>query len=158
MRSVFFYQYDGVRIGIAEIGGALTEVFFENHVPAGFARSESREAETPLIREAAAQIGRYLAGGLREFDLPLDLRGTEFQKDVWRALLAIPYGETASYGGIAAAIGRPKAVRAVGLANNRNPVSIIVPCHRVVGHDGSLVGYGGGLPLKRRLLELEGNH
>jgi O-6-methylguanine DNA methyltransferase len=98
----------------------------------------------------------YFAGRLREFRIPLDLRGTDFQMRVWRQLQTIPYGETRSYLQIAAAIGLPKAVRAAGAANGANPVPIIVPCHRVIGASGKLVGYGGGLPLKKRLLELEG--
>lgn len=167
MKNVFFYNLDElagsrsdqrlekVVIGIAEENGAITELFFESHVPAGFARAESRRLETPLIKEAAAQTRDYLAGGRRDFALPLAMHGTEFQKAAWNALCTIPYGELRSYKDMAALIGRPKAVRAVGMANNRNPISIIVPCHRVIGHDGSLVGYGGGLPLKRYLLELE---
>ena len=96
------------------------------------------------------------SGRRRRFDLPLDLRGTDFQKRCWQELLKIPYGETRSYAEIARAIGNPAAVRAVGLANGQNPIAIIVPCHRVIGSDGSLTGYGGGLETKRKLLELEG--
>jgi len=164
VKNVFFYRFAAlgsveglgeIVIGIAETDGAVTELFFENHVPAGFRRVESRKEETPLIREAAAQVESYLSGKLREFSVPIAMSGTDFQKDVWNALLTIPYGETASYGEIASLIGRPKAARAVGLANNRNPISVIVPCHRVIGGDGKLVGYGGGLPLKRYLLDLE---
>ena len=98
----------------------------------------------------------YFAGKLRAFDLPLDLGGTPFQLRVWHELERIPYGETRSYLQIAAAIGAPKAVRAVGAANGANPIPIVVPCHRVIGSGGKLVGYGGGLPLKKRLLTLEG--
>jgi methylated-DNA-[protein]-cysteine S-methyltransferase len=101
------------------------------------------------------ELDAYFAGRLRRFTLPLDLRGTPFQKAVWNALLEIPYGETRSYSDIARAIGKAAAVRAVGLANGANPVSIIVPCHRVIGKRGDLVGYGGGLDRKRALLELE---
>jgi len=104
---------------------------------------------------AFRELDAYFAGTLRKFTLPLDLRGTPFQKGVWEALLEIPYGETRSYSYIASAIGRPAAVRAIGLANGANPVSIIVPCHRVIGKSGDLVGYGGGLERKRALLELE---
>jgi O-6-methylguanine DNA methyltransferase len=107
------------------------------------------------LEEAARQLRAYFAGEAREFNLPLDMQGTEFQKRVWRELLAIPYGETRGYGEIAAAMGAPKAVRAVGAANGANPIPIVVPCHRVIGAAGKLVGYGGGLALKRRLLELE---
>src|SRR5688572_5390755 len=104
---------------------------------------------------AAKQLLEYLAGKRREFELPLDLRGTEFQVAVWRALCAIPYGETISYGEQARRVGRPNAPRAVGAANGANPIAIVVPCHRVVNADGKLGGYGGGLPLKKRLLALE---
>jgi methylated-DNA-[protein]-cysteine S-methyltransferase len=104
---------------------------------------------------AAAQLSEYFAGRLTSFDLPVTRTGTAFQRLVWSALQDIPYGTTVSYGELAAAIGRPSAARAVGLANGRNPVSIVVPCHRVVGSDGSLTGYGGGLERKRYLLALE---
>jgi O-6-methylguanine DNA methyltransferase len=102
------------------------------------------------------ELGEYFAGSRREFSFPLDLRGTEFQLACWRALLAIPYGEMRTYADIARAVGRPKGFRAVGMANNRNPIAIVVPCHRVIASDGSLCGYGGGLDIKRKLLELEG--
>ncbi|HLJ66075.1 MAG TPA: methylated-DNA--[protein]-cysteine S-methyltransferase [Chloroflexota bacterium] len=110
----------------------------------------------PVLSALSAQLTAYFEGKLRDFDVPLDLRGTPFQHEVWNALLAIPYGEVRSYGEIAAAIGRPRAVRAVGMANHANPVPIIVPCHRVIGSDHSLTGYGGGLDLKARLLQQEG--
>jgi len=103
----------------------------------------------------AKQLEAYFAGELVDFDIDIDLRGTEFQRRVWKALLTIPYGETRSYGEIAEQIGAPGAARAVGLANGHNPISIIVPCHRVIGAGGSLTGYGGGLERKRTLLELE---
>ena len=109
----------------------------------------------PLLLETKRQLRAYFAGDLREFDLPLDIAGTAFQQRVWRALLRIPYGETRSYSEIARSIGAPSAVRAVGAANGANPIPIVVPCHRVIGAGGSLVGYGGGLPLKQRLLALE---
>ena len=114
--------------------------------------------ETPLLREAAKQIGEYFSGTRKAFDLPLSYHGTPFQMADWGALLTIPYGETRSYRDIAEQIGNPKAYRAVGMANNRNPIGIIIPCHRVIGHDGGMVGYGGGLPIKTYLLELERNH
>ena len=101
------------------------------------------------------QLKDYFAGRLHTFTIPLSLKGTAFQRDVWRALQTIPYGATASYGAIAKKIGKPKASRAVGAANGQNPVSIITPCHRVIGQGGQLVGYGGGLPIKKALLELE---
>ncbi len=106
-------------------------------------------------RETAAQLDKYFTGNLREFDVPLDVRGTDFQRQVWQLLRTIPYGETRSYGQLARAIGRPSAGRAVGRANGTNPVSIIIPCHRVIGSTGRLVGYGGGLDRKSALLNLE---
>ena len=112
--------------------------------------------EPPVLAEARRQVLEYLAGARRSFDLPLDPRGTSFQRRVWAALTAIPWGETRTYAQIAAAVGSPRAVRAVGQANHRNPIPILIPCHRVVGADGTLTGYGGGLELKRKLLELEG--
>ncbi|CAM3177289.1 methylated-DNA--[protein]-cysteine S-methyltransferase [Mycobacterium colombiense] len=105
--------------------------------------------------EAVEQLGAYFAGELTDFDVELDLRGTAFQRRVWRALLTIPYGETRSYGEIAEQIAAPGAARAVGLANGHNPIAIVVPCHRVIGANGSLTGFGGGLGRKRTLLELE---
>jgi O-6-methylguanine DNA methyltransferase len=122
-------------------------------------------AESQKIRfeDSAHELGAYVreleeyfAGTRRAFDFPLDLRGTDFQIACWRALLAIPYGETRTYADIARAVGRPQGFRAVGMANNRNPVAIVVPCHRVIASDGTLCGYGGGLDIKRKLLELEG--
>ena len=110
----------------------------------------------PVLSAASDQLEEYFAGGRRRFDCPLDVAGTAFQRAVWGQLSAIPFGETRSYRQIAEAIGKPSAVRAVGLANGANPVSIIVPCHRVIGADGSLTGFGGGLDLKRQLLEHEG--
>ena len=115
-----------------------------------------RPGTHPIAAEAIRQLRAYFAGKLRRFDLPLDLQGTEFQRRVWRELEAIPFGETRSYSQIATVIGAPRAVRAVGAANGANPIPIVIPCHRVIGAAGALVGYGGGLPLKKRLLELEG--
>jgi methylated-DNA-[protein]-cysteine S-methyltransferase len=113
------------------------------------------DPEQTLLAEAARQLRSYFAGELRGFDLPLDPAGTEFQLRVWRQLETIPYGGTRSYSQIAEAVGSPKAVRAVGAANGANPIAIVIPCHRVIGSSGKLVGYGGGLPLKQRLLALE---
>ena len=111
----------------------------------------------PTVDRAAAQLAEWFAGTRERFDLPLAPRGTAFQRRVWAALVAVPYGETATYGDIAAAIDQPTATRAVGAANARNPIPLIIPCHRVVGADGALVGYsgGGGVPTKRYLLDLE---
>jgi methylated-DNA-[protein]-cysteine S-methyltransferase len=113
---------------------------------------ESVDQLRPYVRE----LEEYFAGKRREFSFPLDLRGTEFQMACWKALCAIPYGETRTYADIARAVGRPQGFRAVGMANNRNPIAIVVPCHRVIASDGTLCGYGGGLETKRKLLELEG--
>jgi methylated-DNA-[protein]-cysteine S-methyltransferase len=115
-----------------------------------------REGDHRLLREARRQLAEYFAGRRRSFDLPLAPEGTGFQREVWHALATIPYGETVSYAQLAARIGRPKAMRAVGAANGRNPLPIVLPCHRVIGADGSLTGFGGGLDTKRFLLELEG--
>lgn len=112
--------------------------------------------DDPRLADLETQLGEYLAGERRVFDVPLDPRGTPFQIAVWRELLNIPHGQTRSYQDVAVAIGRPTAVRAVGAANGSNPIPIIIPCHRVIGRDGSLTGYGGGLPMKERLLCLEG--
>jgi methylated-DNA-[protein]-cysteine S-methyltransferase len=108
-----------------------------------------------MIKKTAAQLAEYFDGKRKTFNLPLAPEGTEFQKSVWQALQTIPFGETRSYGEIAAQIGKPQASRAVGMANNRNPIVIIIPCHRVIGHDGNLTGYGGGLKVKEFLLHLE---
>ena len=112
---------------------------------------ESPGALAPYVKE----LDEYFSGDRRKFTFPLDLRGTEFQLKCWRALLEIPYGETRSYGDLARAIGHPTAFRAVGMSNNRNPIAIVVPCHRVIASDGTLCGYGGGLDIKRKLLDLE---
>ena len=113
------------------------------------------DPQHPVLRETARQLMEYFAGARRQFDLPLEFRGTDFQRGVWAALLMIPYGETRSYGQIADQLGNPAAVRAVGAANGRNPISIIAPCHRVIGMSGDLTGFGGGLDAKAFLLSLE---
>jgi len=157
MKKIWFYKYKAdnfsklLILGIAEENGAICRVFFkEKYKLDGF-----EEQETSLIKEAAKQLDEYFNKKRKFFNLPLTLYGTDFQKKVWNELLNIPYGKTCSYGELAAIIGNSKASRAVGMANNRNPVVIIIPCHRVIGHDGSLTGYAGGLELKRELLELE---
>lgn len=123
---------------------------------AGFSQREAPEVDDdPVLERAVCQLDEYFAGNRTDFDLPLHLVGTEFQRDAWLALASIPYGETVSYAGQAEAIGRPGAFRAVGAANGQNPLPIVLPCHRVVGSDGSLTGFGGGLDLKQRLLDLE---
>ena len=122
----------------------------------GFVASRQRESgEHPLLKEAAGQLAAYFAGRLSRFDLPLSPQGTGFQRKVWSALQRVPYGQTASYGQIARQIGQPGAGRAVGAANGRNPVAIVVPCHRIIGANGTLTGYAGGLERKAWLLKLE---
>ncbi len=118
----------------------------------------SKASALPLLNEAKKQVLEYLEGSRKEFDLLLAPEGSVFQQKVWKALTLIPYGETRSYGEIAKLIGNPKACRAVGMANNKNPISLIIPCHRVIGSNGSLVGYGWGLELKAELLKLEKNN
>lgn len=119
---------------------------------------EGAKPSRTKLRAAARELGEYFAGTRQQFDIPLHPSGTPFQLEVWGALLTIPYGETVSYGEIARRIRRPRAMRAVGAANGANPLSIIVPCHRVIGSNGDLVGYGGGLPIKRWLLAHERRH
>jgi methylated-DNA-[protein]-cysteine S-methyltransferase len=114
-----------------------------------------RDDRHSVLVETERQLNEYFAGNRREFDLPLDMRGTHFQKSVWEALLAIPFGETRSYGQIARQLGNANATRAVGAANGQNPIPIVVPCHRVIGSNGTLTGFGGGLETKARLLSLE---
>ncbi|WP_334181742.1 methylated-DNA--[protein]-cysteine S-methyltransferase [Novosphingobium sp.] len=135
----------------------LVAVLWENDDPARVRLGEVQDmADHPVLARTAAQLAEYFAGERRAFDLPLDFRGTDFQKSVWAQLLTIPFGETRSYGELARALGNPTASRAVGAANGRNPISIIAPCHRVVGASGSLTGFAGGLETKAFLLKLEG--
>ncbi len=134
-------------------GERLTGIHFPQHQ--GAAQAAWRR-DAKRLAEACRQLRAYFAGELRDFDLPLAMAGSAFERRVWKALCQIPYGKTVSYGSIAARIKQPKACRAVGLANGRNPIPIVVPCHRVIGANGSLTGYGGGLDTKRWLLELEG--
>ncbi|HNX29294.1 MAG TPA: methylated-DNA--[protein]-cysteine S-methyltransferase [Syntrophomonadaceae bacterium] len=154
MNNIYYYHTDIGRIGIADNGQAITNVFFAQET----ASLNIEKNETRLINNAAGQIREYLAGKRRIFDLPLKAEGTEFQRKVWQALLRIPYGETSSYQQIAEQIGNDNACRAVGMANNHNPIAIIIPCHRVIGKNGKLVGYGGELAIKARLLEIEKGH
>jgi methylated-DNA-[protein]-cysteine S-methyltransferase len=137
--------------------GALVAILFEahRHAPVLAASGPSSDAELRVLREAQRQVEAYFAGELRAFDLPLAARGTPFQERTWTALRAIPFGASCSYAALALAVGAPRAVRAVGGANARNPLSIVVPCHRVIGKDGSLTGYGGGEDRKRWLLTHE---
>ena len=133
---------------------AVIGLRFGTAVPEGSVPVPEEEA-APLLREAAAQLREDFAGARRAFTLPLAPVGTEFQQRVWKALRTIPCGETRTYKQIAEQIGRNRAYRAVGMANNRNPIAILIPCHRVIGHDGRLTGYAGGLGIKERLLDLE---
>lgn len=156
-----FYRtiYDAT-IGPISINGTAEYISHVDFSAAGHsvAHRPARKGSIPMIDEAVRQLEAYLAGNLQVFSLPLALQGSAFQHSVWQALCTIPYGETRSYGDIAAYIHKPKAARAVGLANNKNPISIIVPCHRVIGANGQLVGYGGGLGIKEYLLNLEARH
>ncbi len=129
---------------------AITRIAFG--IPADLSGTDK---EIPLIQEAFCQLNEYFAGKRKIFSLPLSPCGTDFQKRVWAALCRIPYGTTATYGQIAANIQNPKACRAVGMANNKNPIAIVIPCHRIIGHKGDLVGYGAGLEFKKKLLQLE---
>lgn len=147
MKKIFYYDTYAGKIGIAEEDGAITELIFSQR--------DWPVEETELIKETKRQLDEYFAGKRKEFDIPTRLEGTEFQKRVWNELKNIPYGKTATYKDIAEAVGCPRGYRAVGLANNRNPISIIYPCHRVIGSNGSLTGYGGGLDIKEKLLMLE---
>jgi methylated-DNA-[protein]-cysteine S-methyltransferase len=154
MKNFFIYEFHpAVRLFVAEESGKLTDVRFKP--PSSFKSEGFRASESSVLREAKEQLLEYFAGKRRVFDLPISLSGTDFELSCWEALRAIPYAKTQSYAGVARAIGRPRAFRAVGGANHRNPVAIIVPCHRVVGSDGSLVGFGGGLDVKKFLLDLE---
>lgn len=148
------------RLTLLASARGLTSVMWEHEQPAPSRSSppgngDGGETAGRILAEAARQLGAYFAGRLRTFDLPLDPAGTPFQKLVWTELNRIPYGETRSYGQVARALGQPGAARAVGIANNRNPNAIVTPCHRVIGSDGKLVGFGGGLPAKAYLLALE---
>lgn len=151
MHNIFFYQTSIGEIGIAEIEGKVTNLYFQGEQTS----RQNKILETDILKEAARQLHDYLAGKLREFDLPLAPAGTEFMQRVWDALRTIPYGETRSYQEIAQNAGDKKAARAVGHACNRNPIPIIIPCHRVIGAGGKLTGYRGGLEIKSKLLALE---
>ena len=166
MRKGFFYQTKLGKLFIAEDGQGISEVTLLHDTLPGSKDSTAMDEqlvkskdyelkETPLLIEAAAQLGQYFDGKRKEFSLKLNPMGTDFQKKVWEALQAIPYGETRSYRQIAEAVGNSKASRAVGMANHHNPIMCIVPCHRVIGANGSLVGYAGGLDIKAQLLSME---
>ena len=149
--SAYFYETPIGTIGIAEKDGKITHLYFQTD----YRPPDTTIRETALLKEAAHQLQDYLSGKLTGFSLPLQPEGTTFMQQVWSRLCEIPYGETASYKSLAENIGKPNAARAVGMANHRNPIPIFIPCHRVIGANGSLVGYRGGVDLKSRLLKLE---
>ncbi|MHA6573757.1 methylated-DNA--[protein]-cysteine S-methyltransferase [Pseudomonas yamanorum] len=153
------YQYMPSPVGqltLVARDGKLTAILWEKERPNRVRLGVLQEANnSPVLRETERQLKEYFAGTRNRFELELDFAGTDFQKKVWQALLTIPFGETRSYSQIAAQIGSPKAVRAVGAANGRNPISIVAPCHRVIGASGGLTGFAGGLEAKQYLLELE---
>ena len=153
-KFIAFYPTIIGTLGIAEENGKLTHV----NINADKWPTDYIEQETPLLADAARQIKEYLAGQRKKFNLPRAPKGTAFQLKVWAALQNIPYGETASYKDIALKVGSPLGFRAVGMANNKNPIGIIIPCHRVIGSNGRLIGYAGGLDIKANLLNLEQKH
>lgn len=144
------------RLKLVASDKGLAAVLWENDSPRRVPLTDLKEdANHPVLRKSEQQLREYFAGKRRSFSLPLDMQGTPFQKDVWQALLDIPFGETRSYGELARLLGRPSASRAVGAANGRNPLSIVVPCHRVIGTSGKLTGFAGGIETKAHLLDLE---
>ena len=153
------YQYIDSPVGplllAASDAGLRAIEFAENRHPVKRS-TDWQEGDHPLLAQAHRQLDEYFAGTRNAFDLPLSPQGTDFQRKVWNTLASIPYGQTISYAQLAQRIGKPSAMRAVGAANGRNPLPIVLPCHRVIGADGSLTGFGGGLPTKQFLLELEG--
>lgn len=151
MKNIFFYQTGIGKIGIAESNSKVTNVF----LPGEELPPDVVVNETDILKEAGRQLISYFSGKQKSFTVPLAPAGTEFMLRVWEKLRGIPYGETRSYQEIARSIGNPKAQRAVGMANNKNPIPIFIPCHRVIGANGNLVGYGGGLHIKEHLLNLE---
>jgi methylated-DNA-[protein]-cysteine S-methyltransferase len=156
------YFYKTVKSPVGELklvasNDGLGAILWENEDPRRFwLNIVAEDKNHPVLRETERQLKEYFAGRRKVFDLKLDFAGTTFQKKVWQALLTIPFGETRTYGQIAKQIGKPKAVRAVGAANGRNPISIVAPCHRVIGSTGDLTGFAGGLEAKAHLLGLEG--
>jgi len=151
MKIFYVYRNKICNLFISEESGAICRILFKTDHLSG----NPVKSDTPLIKETVKQLDEYFSGKRRDFNLPLVLHGTDFQVKVWNALRQIPYGETCTYGEIARMIGSPKACRAVGMANNRNPIPVIIPCHRVIGSNGSLTGYAGGLEIKQKLLNLE---
>ena len=153
MKYCYTFSHKYCNLFIAEENEAICRIIFQSNKTK--ITKDFKHCETPLIKKASKQLNEYFNGKRKVFDLPLVLHGTDFQIKVLKALQTIPYGETLSYGQLAAAIGNPKASRAVGMANNRNPIPVIIPCHRVIGSNGKLTGYAGGLELKQKLLDLE---
>jgi len=143
------------RLRLIGCGEQLVAIWFEHGRDSRKADPGLVEASSPVLERTRQQLEEYFRGERREFDLPLAPEGTEFQQRVWQSLLGIRYGTTTSYGALANSLGNPKASRAVGLANGSNPIPIVIPCHRVIGANGTLTGFGGGLPVKSALLELE---
>ena len=152
MKSIFYYETIIGEIGIADNGKGITNIYIKNKLKI---EKDIEIRETKLIKEAANQLNEYFSGERINFSISLDPEGTEFQHKVWNELIKIPYGETRTYKEIAEKIGNSKAARAIGMANNKNPILMMIPCHRVVGKNKSLVGYAGGLEMKERLLEIE---
>jgi len=151
MKNIYYYSFNIGRVGIVDQDGFIVELLFVNSK-----RSDDyKEVETKLIKNAYSQLDEYFKGTRKTFDLPLNPNGTIFQKKVWNALLEVNYGELKSYKDVAVSIGNQKACRAVGLANNKNPIPIIIPCHRIIGSNGKLVGYALGLDMKQSLIDLE---
>ncbi|MFL0246326.1 methylated-DNA--[protein]-cysteine S-methyltransferase [Candidatus Clostridium stratigraminis] len=150
MNNAFYYETKIGKIGIVENGTAITRVDFGEIIPKDVSLSE-----TALLKKANEELQEYFDGKRQVFDLPLAPEGTEFQKKVWKVLQEIPYGKTYSYKDVAIKVGNEKACRAVGMANNKNPIAIFIPCHRVIGSNGKLVGYAGGLDVKEMLLTME---
>lgn len=149
--AIFFYETDIGTIGIEENNGFISNVYFgKDNI-----QDDMEIKETELLKEASIQLNKYIKGEIKEFDLPLSPKGTEFMSEVWNGLCEIPYGEVLTYKGMGEKIGRPKAARSVGLACNRNPIPIFIPCHRIVGSNGKLTGYLGGVHIKERLLNIE---
>ncbi|MDR0676572.1 MAG: methylated-DNA--[protein]-cysteine S-methyltransferase [Elusimicrobiota bacterium] len=158
-KKIYFYNTIIGELGIAEQNERITNIYFQNNLNRKnfLTQNNLKLNETDIIRKAISEIYDYFDGKLSQFSVKIEPNGTEFMKKVWNKLMEIPYGETRSYKDIATMIGNEKAARAVGLANNKNPIPIIIPCHRVIGTNKKLIGYAGGLDIKRKLLTLENN-
>ena len=161
MKKIFFYNSPIGEVGIVENGYGITDIYTEKELEDKEKLIKDKNyilEETSLILEAHNELEEYFKGKRKEFTISLSPEGTEFQKKVWQELMKIPYGETRSYKDIAIKIGKPTAARAIGMANNKNRMLIVIPCHRVIGQNGSLVGYASGVDMKKYLLELEEKH